>query len=401
MVFQPTSVSVAMRVLLASVLVLIGCSSRDDSSVTLRVWHFWSEPSQERAFRRIVAAFERRYGVRVELTPLQWSDGKAKLQIAFSSGSPPDVVHLGAEWVAEFAPAVVPLDSTFDAALRAEFAPIGRVNGRRYALPWTVNARVLLVHRRLGMRDGDRWSEFVARVRAFHVPPERFGIGLCTSDPHNVLKRDLPLLWAAGAHLFRSLPIAATADSSLVGALGELAALVPYAVVEPSRQLDERLRRGQIGAALSGMWMLGDSAVLATYDVAGVVPHRSGADGSSILSGDCFAIARASARRREAKEFLAFLGRWELAAAFCRDVPDAGFPAQQPPSQAALDSLVGRSQHWRNAYQQTLHSVLLPSPPYFLDAERIVEETITAVLYGTLDPLSARRELLRRLRPTW
>jgi len=390
-----------MRSAIAAV-VLLGlgaCTASHQRTTTLRVWHFWSEPAQERAFTALIEAFERTHpDIRVETTPLQWSDGKAKLQIAFSSGTPPDVVHIGAEWVAEFAPVLADIPDSLTANLCREFLPIGMAGQRRVAVPWTVNARVCFVHHQLKLPPEPRWSELVTRLRSFHAPPQRYGIGLCSSDPHNVLKRVLPWLWALGAPLLTVYPFSATCTGQTAAALDTLTVLVACAVVEPSRSLDARMRRGELGVVLSGVWMLADSLVLRQYQVLPALPSRPGVRGESILSGDCFAVARSSMHREKAIEFLAYLARWESAATFCHRVPDAGFPAQQPPTSAALDSLLRRAPQWRHAYAQTLQSRLLPSPPVFLDAEYAVEEAITALLYGRSDGAQTTRMLAQRLR---
>ncbi|MCX7936150.1 MAG: extracellular solute-binding protein [Chlorobi bacterium] len=386
--------------LLTWIAVFLGaCTAQDQQVRVLKVWHFWSEPAQERAFRAAIAEFERAHPtIRVELTPLQWSDGQAKLQIAFSSGAGPDVVHLGAEWIAQFAPVLTPLDTTLSAAVRPEFVQIGMVNATRYAIPWTVNARVLFVHRATGISEGASWQEMYQRLATFHQPPQRYGIGLCTSDPHNVIKRDLPFLWSAGARLLHVLPYsAAAADSNVVGALQALQQLTLIAVVEPSRQLDIRLRRGELGAVLSGLWMLADSAVVHHYTVLPAIPSMKGGDGASILSADCFAISKNSPNRREAYALLAYLAQWDVTARFCRSIADAGFPAQHPPTPTALDSLLRQSWLWRAAYEQTLRSRILPVTSTYLEAERAVEEVLSQLLYRALTPSQAQQQLLTRL----
>jgi len=362
----------------------LGSCTSERAQRVVRVWHFWSEPAQERAFRSLVDSFERKHpNVRIELVPLLWSDGKAKLQIALASNAPPDVVHIGAEWVADFAPALLPIKrAQFDPFLDSAFASLGVCDdGIRYAIPWTVNARVLFVHTALGIDSTVSWGEFLARIRAFHSPPNRYGIGFCVSDPHNVLKRVLPWVWAAGGHLFATVPWSAAADSTLVAALAQIEMLLPASINEQSRQLDARVRRGQLGAVLSGVWLLADSAVCSQYRVLPTIPHLPGTTGASILSGDCYAIARGASNREDALAFLKHLATWNQAEVFCTTVPDAGFPAFRPPSERARDRLLDRASHWRAAYAQTRNSVLLPRAISFLEAERIVEEQLTLFLY--------------------
>lgn len=382
-----------------TVTVLVGCTHTSDR-VTLRVWHFWSEPRQEQVFKEIVARFEKNHpDVHIELVPLQWTDGKAKLQIAFASNQPPDIVHIGSEWVRQFAPALAVLDTTISASLAPQFAAIGCVGNNRYAVPWTVNARVLYVHRALQLTQPVEWVTFSARLRAFHNPPERYGLGFCVSDPHNVLKRVLPFLWACGSNVLLTEPFSASVGSATVVAFDSLTQLARYAIVEPARQLDERLRRGQLGAVISGVWMLADSAVLAQYEVLPRIPtSTASASGATILSSDCYAITRQCRFRSQAEDFLRYLVRWETAQSFCTKVPDAGFPACKPPSADHLEVIVQRSLQWRAAYQQVMNACVLPSPPYFLDAERRVEELLTAVLYGKLSSEQAVDQLQMQLK---
>ena len=100
-------ISIAMLVLLTAGASLIptgcgggGTAERDPH--VIRFWHFWSEPGQKKALEALVREFEQTRNVTVELTELSWNDGKMKLQAAFNSGAPPDVIELGSDWVAQF-----------------------------------------------------------------------------------------------------------------------------------------------------------------------------------------------------------------------------------------------------------------------------------------------------------
>ncbi|MFM8771118.1 MAG: extracellular solute-binding protein, partial [Candidatus Kapaibacterium sp.] len=188
-------------------------------------WHFWSEPSQRAALDSLIDAFERQHPtVDVQQTVLSWADGKAKLQVAFNSGSAPDVIHLGGDWFAEFD----------DAPLFDEL-PKSLGNGGRSA-QWLVNARALVYDSRssAGLPIG----------------------GLCVSDPHNVIKRVLPLLWLHGSLLYQRLPISRDLTDSLAGAIWNVVASSPHATRDRSRQLDELLLRGEIPSVLTGAWIV-------------------------------------------------------------------------------------------------------------------------------------------------
>lgn len=44
----------------------------------------------------------KKWGIKVEMIGLNWSDGKTKLISAYNAGTQPDIVELGSDWVAQF-----------------------------------------------------------------------------------------------------------------------------------------------------------------------------------------------------------------------------------------------------------------------------------------------------------
>src|ERR1044072_987609 len=94
---------------LSIVLLLASCGGEGTTTGkrTIRFWHFWTESGQAAALKKVVQQFEEANNCTVEMTGLSWKDGKTKLQAAFNSGQPPDVVELGSDWVAQFSSAGV------------------------------------------------------------------------------------------------------------------------------------------------------------------------------------------------------------------------------------------------------------------------------------------------------
>ena len=82
----------------------LACNSHNSpSKTTITLWHFWSEPRQKQALTALINQFEKLHPtIHVELTDLQWSDGKTKLLLGFNAHTAPDVVHLGFEWMPGF-----------------------------------------------------------------------------------------------------------------------------------------------------------------------------------------------------------------------------------------------------------------------------------------------------------
>src|SRR5690606_571058 len=83
-----------------------------------------------------------------------WNDGQAKLQLAFNSGTAPDVLELGSDWVAQFSSSGVLADQSKMAGdsigrFAPEIAAPGRWGNGIYAWPWVVDTRVLFYNKAL------------------------------------------------------------------------------------------------------------------------------------------------------------------------------------------------------------------------------------------------------------
>lgn len=302
----------------------------------LTMWHFWAEPAQRVILDSLINEFERRHqGIDVQLTAVQWSDGKAKLMAAFNAGVAPDVVHLGLDWFADF-----DVNGVF-AVLPDSLSTDGR------ASRWVVNARALVTN------DAATTS----------------AIGFCATDAHNVIKRMLPLIWQYGAPSFyTSLPIQASMNDTLVDALWSLRSKVgTKAYVDRSRQLDERLLGGQVRSVYSGSW-IADMATARSIRTLRVTPTRS------ILNADILAVTARSASRRDAEMLIGFLTAYEQARRLCVAVSDAGFPADLV--RAAADTVFTQDALRFGFLQTAQMSVTLPAGPAMLAIEPVIEDMI-------------------------
>lgn len=326
-----------MIILIASLLValLCGCNtSQQQQEITL--WHFWSEPRQREVLDSLIAVYEQHHAhIRIKPTPLSWTDGYTKLLLAFNSSTPPDIVHLGMDWFAEFNNQHV-------------LAPVtGPVQYTPQGVLWVVNARTFVRH---------------------NGSTTKFEWGLCASDAHNVIKRTLPMLWQYGApEFFGSLPVYKTIDTNLVNALWTVRGLVhDGAVVDNSRGLDERFARGEIHNLLTGSWIVNmvSGSSLAAMEVR---------PAPSVLNGDVLAITSASDVHGAAQNFIQWLTSYQQAKTFCLNVPDAGFPAS--------DSVFGDPDFsvslLQSGFLQTIRlSKPLPVTPHLLAIEPIIERLI-------------------------
>ncbi len=292
--------------------------------------------------------------VHVELVPLQWSDGKAKLQMALSTTERPDVVHLGLDWFGEFARYDVFESSTSAPSITWREA-ISFADSVR-ATPWTMNCRALLV------RHGGTSRR----------------VGLCTSDPHNVLKRTLPLLWQRSITTFcRRNPIHETMDEACVDALDELRRTVQRGnPLGRSRDLDDMFVRGHIDTVISGMWMI--DRLLPLSDSVVVIPVPS------LINADVLAVPR-GARTALAHAFVAFVTQHNRVVTFCQAVPEAGFPIADSTAAAVVASVVHpRARALFQGFRETLFSSIpMPTSPQTLAIESELEELVDRCLQAT------------------
>lgn len=320
---------------------VLGCTKdSNEGKTTIRFWHFWSEPAQRKALEAIVKRFEEKHpGVHVELTALQWSDGKSKLHLAFNAGTQPDVLHLGLDWLAEFAEAGVldTISSGVDTDI--QFGP--------YAIPWFVNARALVQW--TGSHPAYKW-------------------GLCATDPHNVIKRTLPLLWRWGAPQFYTrMPLQADMNEALVHALDSLRLVAhDHALIAPSRDLDQSFLRGEVYQMYTGSWIMGMAKErgITSYRVEPTV---------SILNGDVLCATTKSSKKALGREFAQYLASMSAATRFTDEVVDAGVSVAWI-NRLYLD-FVDRNP-FQGFFDTLKESVPVATSATLLDAEPIIEDMI-------------------------
>lgn len=312
-----------------------GCTQRSDRRV-VTMWHFWSEPRQRAALDELIEDFEQAHpNVDVQTTVLNWADGKSKLQLAFNAGTQPDIIHLGLDWFSEF-----DVEGTF-AGLPDSLVSDGR------ACRWVVNSRAFISN--------------VPNDSALRVG------GLCVSDPHNVVKRILPLLWQRGSRLFQRLPIWRDLDDTFSVALWNVVQSSKGAVRERSRQLDEMLLRGQIPSVITGSWII-DMARAQGRERLYVTPIPS------ILNADVLSVSARSTVQSDAHNLIGFLSRYDNARRFCISVSDAGYPADL--DRALLDTVFVSDPLKRGFLETARMSRPIVHSSKTLSVEPVIEEML-------------------------
>lgn len=392
------------------------CKPQDTTGrTTITLWHFWSEPRQKQALTALINQFEKIHPtIHVELTDLQWSDGKTKLMLGFNAHTAPDVVHLGFEWMPEFiaSGALSPLSDSLAHDTSRYFSPALQSltsQAHIYALPWTMNTRAMVIsrkmipnikallesHEKLLFRKNSwemlRWMKTRSGTAGFW--------GINSAEPHNVLKKTLPVIWSAGSKLFTSNPLGTTFDSAAVEGLEFYLEMCDGGTQEQSRTLDDKLLQGKIGAWITGQWLLDKAHEIhkdTAFVVLGQIPtSHLGFSGYSILGGDCLARSSQSTHSREAELLIQFLTSFPQSSAFCKTVSDAGFPADK--EVFSPQNMANYNDHQLSFLEQVRNARPLPASPHFLDAERILEEEIMNAVYRKKSAREALEAARRRI----
>ncbi len=372
-------------------LLLASCSGNKEQNApnTITFWHFWSEPSQEKVIKEIIADFEKQEHCTINATALSWGDGKTKLLAAFNSGKAPDVLELGSDWVAQFSSANVlrELNDTNDRKRFSDFslAP-AMFSGKQFALPWVVDTRVLFYNKNLmkkaGLSDAPpaTMSEMLNLAEKIQQFEGADGFGANGSDPHRLYKKFLPFVWSNGGDIFDSSGNPSLNSTANIEALNMYVSLSRAGRIETQRELDAAFVQGKIGFWFSGGWLTqkieaGNPSL--NYGVALVPAMKQ--PGMSFAGGEYLAINAKSSNQQLAEKFIRYLSDGKIALNFCKKNADAGFPADKS---TFNDAYFNTAKNRSIFAQQLAHAKMTPVQPRWLDIESIIENAVVEALYG-------------------
>ncbi len=358
------------------------------SSSVIRFWHFWSEPGQRAAIRQLVQEFEKSHNTTVELTELSWNEGKTKLQAAFNSGAPPDVVELGSDWVAQFSSAGVLMPLPIDSAVTTTFPAFTLApamwRGRLFAYPWVVDTRVLYVNR--SILDSAGWKGAVVSLddllNACEMVHDKGmkGFGANGADAHRLYKKILPLIWTFGGDVVNSSGRITLNTPENVKAFSLYASLARTGYIETQRQLDAAFLQGKVAFWISGSWLIPRIRENPALRVeAMLMPGTGTGPGLSFTGGEYLAVSAATKNTQRSRELAQFLTNGRNALALCKRIAEAGFPADKG---TLSDTSLLRDPMKAVFARQLQYSRMTPVHPRWLDVEAILENALVRVLLG-------------------
>ncbi|MDZ4745254.1 MAG: extracellular solute-binding protein [bacterium] len=390
-----TALLVAFVALVTLVVASCGNGETTSGKRTIRFWHFWTESGQLAALKQVVARFEQEHNCTVELTGLSWKDGKTKLQAAFNSGEPPDVIELGSDWVAQFSSAGVLDNLAMDSMALSRFVPYSMASamwdGKLYAYPWTLDTRVLYVNTDMLAKAG--WTkdittmdDMLAASRAVQSTGA-YGFAASGADVHRLYKKILPFMWSMGGDILdaNGKPVFYTPQN--IKAFTMYADLARTGFMETQRELDAAFQQGKVAMWQSGSWLLTKlKATPALKFKAVLMPGDGSQPGLSFAGGEYLSVSNASKEKQTARAFVRFMSDGKNSVDFCSSFMEAGFPADKS---FYLDPKLTSDPQRAVFAKQLEFARMTPVHPKWLELEALLEDAVVKVLLGEAPPEKA------------
>jgi multiple sugar transport system substrate-binding protein len=386
-------------------LIFLGCGKNQEEFITLTWWQFWTNPEVKPTVVELVKEFEKENpNIKIKLTDLTWSDGHEKIVVAFGSGTAPDVLELGSDWVPEFSYQDVLLNVTFEAEkIKDEFlmwepATIGQ---KVFGFPWILDTRVLFYNKDLMKKAGldpnkppITWNEFLHCCKAVNeLKPEVYGFGANSAERHRLYKKFLPFLWANEANILSGDQVESEINrGEAVQALEFYKKLTQNGMIDTQAMLDEAFKHNKIGFVISGGWLLNDLRKNYPEVNFGIClmpkPELNRGIPASFAGGEFLVINKKSKNPQEALKLIKFLIRKDNCLKLCQAI-GSGFTSAKG---AEFDPYY-RNDSYLSIFQEQLKYAISPPPhPKWVYIEEIIEKAVEEVMYDKRSPQEALNE---------
>ena len=381
--------------IIISILGISGCTGggKKGGATTLDWWQFWTDPAIKPTIEKIVADYESKNpGIKINLTDLTWGDGHEKIVVAFSSGTAPDIVELGSDWILEF-------------SSNGQLAPIGKeivtdtgkfygwppaiYNGDIYAFPWILGTRVLFINRGLVKQTGldsnfvpSNWDQL--KKLCYKIDSLGGGIrgfGSNAAEKHTLYKKFLPFFWSNGGRI-----ISEDGKYAVISSDKGLDALEFYkelsdscGMIDTQRRLEDAFLAGKVGVIISGDWLLKRirNEKINIDFVTGLIPGPQ-YPGKSFVGGEYLAVSEKSQNKPEALDFIKYLTNRENELIFCK----ANFSANPSNKETAREKFFTDDPALQTFIMQMNLSKFPPPDPQWVYIEDIIETMLENVLFN-------------------
>lgn len=339
--------------------------------------------------------------ITVKLTDLTWSNGHEKIVIALASGTGPDVLELGSDWIAQFAyyghlevmsGNILADEKEYDGWSMATY------NGSVYARPWFLGTRVLFLNKTLLVRtrfDHDFvptfWRQLTEIVKRVHgLGDDYYGWGSNIPEKHRLYKKFLPFFWSTKAQMFSDDGLYCVISSDkAVKALEYYKMLHDnYSFVGKQREIEDAFLDGKVGAIISGDWLL-KRIELENRKIDFATAHIPGPRflGPSFMGGEFLAINAASTNKEAAAKFIAHITSPENQLLFCK----ANRSANPSSKKTQADEYFSQNENLMTFIRQLRTSKHPPVVPDWVIIEGEIEAAVEDALFGSGLPATALR----------
>lgn len=355
-------------------------------------WQFWTDPNIKPVIQQMVDKFEQANpDIEVELTDLTWANGHEKIVISFASGTGPDIVELGSDWIAEFASnghLVNISENISEDSSNFQGWGMSNYNNKIYAHPWFLGTRVLFANRDLLNQAGYpetfvpiKWSELMgASYKVDSLGENIYGWGSNTAEKHRLYKKFLPFFWSNGAQIFSDdnslCLIASNLSIHALNFYKELHDSCGY--VANQRGIEDAFLDGKIGFIISGDWLLKRiENEKRNFNLVSTLIPGPKYPGKSFLGGEFLAINAASKNKEASLKFIKFITSPENQIKFCK----ANRSANPSSLKAQEDDYFTSNDHLQTFIKQIFMANHPPVDPDWVLIEAILEEAIEEVLF--------------------
>jgi len=411
----------ALRSLALLALLTAGCArvGAPPPARELNVWTLDLAPRFTPYMRRVIAAWERRHpGVTVRWTDVPWSSVERKLLASVYARTAPDVVNLNPVFAANLASrgGLLDLGPQLPAGAGDTYLPsvweAGRQEGRTFAIPWYLTARVSLANRRLLEGAGlsappARWREVPAYAEAVRRRTGRYALFVTVVPDdsaellESMVQMDVRLLDGRRRAAFDT-PAGRAAFSFWTDLYRR--GLLPREVVSQGyRRAIELYQAGDLAQVASGPDFLRNLQTNAPGIAATTVlaPPITGPGGATNVAVMNLVVPRQSRLPREAVDFALFLSNADNQLAFAEEarvLPSARLALQRLESRLRQglprdprQRLVGEA---RLLSLRTLASgrVLVPATPGLKRLQTILYTQLQRAMLGEIASDAALRQ---------
>jgi len=392
----------ALLIILA-VGLLASCSQEsktEQGPITLEWWQFWTDPSISPTIDNIILEYEKLHpNVKIKRTDLTWANGHEKIVVAFSSGTAPDIIELGSDWIPEFSSTGHLADITDsvinDTANFYNWAP-GIYKDKIYAFPWILGTRVLYINRDLMNKAHfpekyvpTNWTQLKNVCYTIDsLEKNIYGFGSNAAEKHRLYKKYLPFFWSYdGRIISKDGKYCVFSSDKAYKTLKFYKELTnSCSMVDTQRRLEDAFLDGKVGMVISGDWLLKriynerpDFNLVTTLIPGPEYP------GKSFAGGEYLAINAQSKHKEAALDFIKYITDAQNQLLFCK----ANFSANPSNKETTKDPFFADDINLQTFVIQMNASQSPPAIPEWVYVEDIIETALEDILFNDA-PIATR-----------